>query len=735
MINTIILDQISTYRGKSVKIQNLGTVNFFYGLNGSGKSTIAKVMRNGDLAHYPSCRLEYGMNCNYPTHIHVYNDDFVKENFSEATDQPSIFSLGKDNIDAEREILQSKNVIHQIDAQIENITQEKAEIEGYVKAAREAFIDTLFTIKQNHDKQKLDFCLSGAKKREGMWQKFIETDYQESTDTFQLLEEKAKQIDSSVEPKEQLTHLSIDSQQIQTNEINSLWTTLIAPTGESTLKELIDQLSNSKWVETGKLYLTASNQCCPFCQQKLPEHFLLELERMFNESYKKQIEELDSLKQNYAKYRSIVHKSWQDNQRTINELDIKNKLTQAYNTLITLINTNILLIESKTKDPKTITPLTLTREALDDYLDNINSAQIEIEIFNTNINNKSHVKNDITKRFWTLIRYTHQTRYNEYLRINKQYFNKIESITNNLKNQISERDNQRNKYEIAFSKISNTEQAVNNINKLLREFGLSGFSLKQSFDKPPKYKIVRETNELDTPVYKSLSEGEKTIISFLYFLETCTGSESENESSDLKSRIIVIDDPISSLSHNHLYDIASLIVSKILENKSFGQAFILTHSLYFLNEFLMQIKEKKRRDWKFFHVKKYNNISTVEEFSHKEIQNTYQAYWHILKDASRNKITHTVIPNTMRNILEYYFSFVKPQKKLKSILQELSTSDTENISFWRFLNRESHRDAINIDEFLNYDTDRFLKCFEKIFKVSQFYDHYQAMMGLSTEED
>lgn len=733
MINKIILKEIATYSHEGIEIRDLSSVNFFYGLNGSGKSTIAKFVRNCDHPDYGLCKLEHDMGAAYPAKIRVYNDDFVRENFFESSDQSGVFSLGKDNIDAEREIQQSSLEIDRINTQICAIKENIEELDRNIEAAKNTFINDLFTIKQNHENRELDFCLTGAKKREGMLNKFIGIDYQESTDTFDLLEEEIKKIDDSIELKTQLADLAIDLDQIKIHETNSLWETSIVPNGESNLKELIDKLSNSKWIETGKLFLTHTDQCCPFCQQKLPTDFLSELEKIFDGTYKNQINEIDCLKKEYEQYKFIIKQYW-DNNIEIQRLETKDTLKQSYESLVNLINENIILIENKIKNPKSTDKLNSTNEALKCYIENINLAQEEIASFNEKISNKQLVKNDIKERFWKLVRYNYQDQYVLYKNTKNENLNKKEPQIADLTNNNEELNRQINRKTVALSKISNTEQAVNNINTLLKEFGLSGFLLKKISDDPPKYRIVREKKEIDTLVYKSLSEGEKTIISFLYFLETCMGAEKEDDPHDLVSRIIVIDDPISSLSHNHLYDIASLIVIKILENESFGQIFILTHSLYFLNEFLKQIREKKRKHWKFFHVKKYNNISTIEEFNHNEIQNTYQAYWKILKDAKNGKIDKIAIPNTMRNILEYYFAFVRHQEGLNQILRKLNVSDIESRSFYRFLNRESHRDTINIDEFISYDIDRFFKCFEKIFIESNFQYHYQAMMGLAIEE-
>ncbi|WP_261641142.1 AAA family ATPase [Erwinia mallotivora] len=74
---------------------------------------------------------------------------------------------------------------------------------------------------------------------------------------------------------------------------------------------------------------------------------------------------------------------------------------------------------------------------------------------------------------------------------------------------------------------------------------------------------MREGENCDTPVFGSLSEGEKTLIAFLYFLETCTGRKSRDDN-DQRKRLIVIDDPISSLSQNYVFEIAPRLQHPVL---------------------------------------------------------------------------------------------------------------------------------------------------------------------------
>ena len=90
-----------------------------------------------------------------------------------------------------------------------------------------------------------------------------------------------------------------------------------------------------------------------------------------------------------------------------------------------------------------------------------------------------------------------------------------------------------------------------------------------------------------------MSEGEKTIITFLYFIELCLGVIPETNGKR-RIKFIVIDDPISSLSLNYIYEISSLIRCRLIEKENDIKLVILTHNLFFLQEFLIYTKTKER---------------------------------------------------------------------------------------------------------------------------------------------
>ena len=89
------------------------------------------------------------------------------------------------------------------------------------------------------------------------------------------------------------------------------------------------------------------------------------------------------------------------------------------------------------------------------------------------------------------------------------------------------------------------------------------------------------------------------IISFLYFMELSQGLESPSEFSRNK-KIIVIDDPISSLSNTYVFHVAQQIIELYFEdqNKKFEQVFVLTHSLYFFIELKNYTKKKETKNFR-----------------------------------------------------------------------------------------------------------------------------------------
>ena len=86
------------------------------------------------------------------------------------------------------------------------------------------------------------------------------------------------------------------------------------------------------------------------------------------------------------------------------------------------------------------------------------------------------------------------------------------------------------------------QPTIDNINRVLRLIGVTNFSIQKSID-GLGFQIKRKDGTL---AGETLSEGEMTLITFLYFMQLV--SEGGQDQHQVEGRIVVIDDPISSLT-------------------------------------------------------------------------------------------------------------------------------------------------------------------------------------------
>ncbi|WP_263433864.1 AAA family ATPase [Celerinatantimonas diazotrophica] len=343
-------------------------------------------------------------------------------------------------------------------------------------------------------------------------------------------------------------------------------------------------------------------------------------------------------------------------------------------------------------------------------------------------------KNDIGNRMWDSIRHNTDSIFSLENSMISQKHNEIKSLKKKLERVTRIGNKVKERVKHLRSKTSNIDDTIERINIQLTNLGLTNFEIKASSNPDLENYFVLsrgETTNTDN-VFKSLSEGEKTLITFLYFIEQCNGSMSKESGLSDKDKLIVIDDPISSLSQNYIYDIASLIHTKIINGDRFKKVIVLTHSLFFYQELLKlapQSKDKFNKKYSLYRLNK-KKYSSIQEMDRGDLKNDYQSLWQILKDVIAGNVNPVVLPNVMRNILEYYFGFVHKKDKLSSILNRLAENEPEQgyKAFYRYINRSSHSDPSNIGLMIEVDPHPYLERFESIFDESQDKEHYICMM-------
>lgn len=215
------------------------------------------------------------------------------------------------------------------------------------------------------------------------------------------------------------------------------------------------------------------------------------------------------------------------------------------------------------------------------------------------------------------------------------------------------------------------------INLYLNNFGISNFNIDRVKDKSQDNLVITyaKSGKKKTKLNHSLSEGEKTALAFAYFISKLRVEKIEGSENGFKDCIIVIDDPISSLDDNRLFQTANLIDSFLFYNKKIeeeetetsshfpNQVFILSHNLTF-TKYLhnairgnISLKDKINEYFLSSHAPIIKKLpSGLKNFT-----NTYIVKLKEIMEYKDKKVEYDIVknylPNYMRIVLETFLSF------------------------------------------------------------------------------
>lgn len=733
MITKVKLNDVASYKKPAVLETDM-KINLIYGLNGTGKSTFSDFLYKPNDEDFKSSSIE-GLNPD--EEILVYNQTFIQDNFYQPEALKGIFTLSKENKEAETKISNAEKEINSLDAQKKQKQADLKSENETISTKQEEAKNKVWEIKKNYTggDRVLEFCLEGYRNDGHKLLNYIETltkpDTKPTQTTDNIKEEVQALSGENAQKYSALELIAFDANEIEEDQI---FKKQIVGNENSSVSGLINKLENSDWVKEGLKYLPTQietkNEACPFCQeQTISTQLLQSIKEYFGESYEADLSTLKVLHKKYNEYFKLIpDKSMFEN--NIKFENHKKDFEIKFNALNKVLTENLRLIGDKIKTPSIPVTLKSSTPALNEINRIIENINKQVTEHNTKIDQKETALKNLKTEFWNIMRWEYDHTISSLISAKIQSQKSISAIEKELETIELKIKTQKEIIVEQQKKTVNIEEAIANINNGLLDLGIHDFKIKQHADN--LYKIAREQNE--NRVFLSLSEGEKMIISFLYFLELCRGKKDANEAA--KKKIIVIDDPISSLSHVYVFNIGRLIKHEFFGKKGkknglnswnykYEQVFILTHSLYFFYEITETKHDERKETQKLFRLIKNDEGSYFEKLTYESIKNDYQAYWYVIKDQNQHP---ALIANCMRNIIEYFFNFIE-NKDLNNFFNQSSMQQIRFQAFYRYINRESHSLGQNIFDFKEFNYDDFKDAFAELFKVSGFEDHYKKMIG------
>ena len=692
--------------------------NLIYGLNGTGKSTISNFLYDRSNPDYGACSLA----CDPADEIIVYNQKFVSEFFHEDDRLKGVFTLSKENKDAETKINAQQELLKQLEIDKNKFSEGVDTVRTNIKKRYQEAELATWKIKKDYagGDRVLEFCLMGLMgSKTTLFDHISKLPAPDSKPEYniEILRSELELLkDGSGVFQLPFPLMSFSGVAVESDPI---FDKIIVGNENSVVAEMIKRLGNTDWVREGIKYLPHEPDfSCPFCQKDtITEDVISHLTDYFDKSY---LADIAYLKTAFSTYTEAVNLLPYPDELENSPFALEDRADYIATSqaLKNRLQSNLDLIQSKIKIPSNVVALVETVELIKSLNEVIKKINTKVDSHNYLITNRDSAKSDIKNKFWDRLRwdYDQTIKGNGDFRLSEEL--KLPGLGKSLEEIGSKMETSNSIIREQQGKSVNIEAAINSINSSLQDLGIDSFEIVKSSE--TLYRVVRPGQK--NGEYHTLSEGEKTIITFLYFVELCKGLSSAD--SVKGKRIVVIDDPISSLSHIFIFHVGRMIKNEFCLSRSFDQVFILTHSLYFFFEMTEIDKEKRAAAQNLFRVSKNANGSNLQAMGYSEIQNDYQAYWSVLKDPNQHP---ALLSNCMRNIIEYFFSFVRKQE-FGTVFQMAALKPNKFQAFNRYMNRESHSLAQNLIDLKDFDHEVFMEGLKILFVELGYEEHYKAMM-------
>lgn len=719
-----------------VDIGPLKPVNFFFGPNGSGKTTISRAF--ADAARFTGTTLEWDPATSV-LGIKVYNRDYVNTTLTPAGHLDGVFLLGETSAEIQEEIESLTGTGGLIATAKEGLAQRESSLEG-----------------KKRDIEGVRIAL-----KEAAWAKRDEvptelremfTGYNNSKDRLldRLLEVAAANLSASEDfaalTSEAAAVLTEDAQPIQELPLGrgiriedapgyALLGVAVVGSGDVHLAPLIQQLGHADWVQHGRTHLEHANGVCPFCQQAVPSDLGEQLAAYFDRTYVEQMQQLAALNRHFETWAQEWTSYLDDliaGEGATEHINTE-RLATARATLERVIADARAQISAKLSGPSSILSVPDPSLQVEGVNAVVREANAAIQGFNLLLRNRSVLKKSLLDRCWVVFaRVTllaELSRYEGAMPGHLAGMHNLESQIEKAKADLRAKESRLRELE---AKVTSSKPIIDRINRLLDSVGFHSFSLAESTAVQDGYTLVRSNGDAAT---ETLSEGERTFITFLYFAQSLQGSpQDEAEPNDL---LAVIDDPISSLDSDVLYAVSTL-VRRVIEDIAAGtgrvrQLLLMTHNAHFHKDVTYRPHGgAKLGSWKYGIVRKRSGQPSEVEFSEKNpIQTAYGALWGEVKRATDQPMVSAIgLQNTMRRILETYFKVLGGVDDPAIIASFEGEEQTICRSLFTWVNAGSHSIFDDLDYSPTPTTvEANLRVFRQIFIEQGQIGHYTMMMG------
>ncbi|WP_166879096.1 AAA family ATPase [Salinibacterium sp. ZJ450] len=718
------------------RIGPLKPVTILFGANGSGKTTLSRAI--ADSTRYGGTTFTWAPGT--AATIKVYNRDYVDDTLQQAENLPGVFTLGKASAEIQAEIAALSGPSGSITRTKTLLATQRGTLQGMrdqIADARDLLKEAAWRARADVPDELKAMFVGFNNNKERLLNQLLSTAaaHQISAETLDALSLEAAVLDDDAVTRDALpTHAAAPLEQLAGFDLLG---TPVVGSADVRIAPLIDKLQNADWVEHGRVYLHESDAVCPFCQQSTPDDLVALLDGYFDTRY---VEQVRSLQQ----FRAMVM-SWAESWKTYLDAvaahpsasdHLDPRFSTARERLLREIDNLTSTVDRKLVGPSAALSIATPEAAQDAVHGLVTEANSVIHQFNDRLRDRARLRTNLLERAWaafariTLISPTAQ--YEASMPPLLQAQASLQGAIKRTEQTIQENEARLRELQ---GQVTSSKPIIERINGLLAAAGFHSFRLEESSLVNDGYTIRRANGEVAS---ETLSEGERTFITFLYFTQSLEGTpRADTELDDL---VVVIDDPISSLDSDVLYAVSTL-VRRVMANIAVPtgrvrQVILLTHNAHFHKEVAYESRPGRAGLRVYGVVRKhFQRPSDIELTDTNPVRTAYAALWDEAKRAADDPYTSVIsLQNILRRIIETYF------KVLGDVDTDAITAKfggAEQVicrALFSWINAGSH----SIFDDLHFSpsgatVEMYLDVFERIFQEQDQHGHYRMMMRIEVD--
>jgi len=548
-------------------------VNFLYGKNGTGKTSIGKAIAD------EGSDITWAENLHGGVKVYLYNEAFIDNNVHSYSQLPGVYALSEENVEIQRLIDEKTKEKEKAENRIPEMKEELSQLQGESSQAMEENCKAIWraaaplrkryelAIDPYHEDVQAFADHLSEYKREDEAEENMDISYQLAFSQEQVHYALYQLLPPCLFPADDLMDIPIVSH------------------SDSAMSVFFRALGNMDWARIGhETYGKAADCRCPYCGQSLPNGFEKEFADCLDQEYQKKMEELQAFAAAYQQAMERTFSILEINLRDASQGEPKYRMLAEL--LTEKANANYQIILKKLNSPRE----ELLLSDLTELMEQLNTIAKE-----SNQKRRRYIEaaEDLPKarercvqQIWQAI----AARCCELLdlrdTVKKETGEKERKLELKIRTAEGKLAKLCQEIDTLSCSMTDTSKAMREINATLKTSGFTGFHFQEK--KGHAYELVRDTQP-EQGAAVGLSEGERRFIAFLYFFHSVMGSLEED--GEIEDKVVVIDDPVCSLDSEVLAFVAALVrslIQKCLNRYRCGakdshilQVFCLTHNPIF----------------------------------------------------------------------------------------------------------------------------------------------------------